>query len=1105
MFVHLHVHSPYSFGDGASEIEALVQQAAGLHMPALAVTDHNSVTAAVKFTQCCQGYGIKPIIGAEVTMVDQSHLTLIARTKEGFANLCRLLSRAYASGGRLSPSLPWKDLERHTGGLYCLSGCRRGAIPSLVRDHRYEEASVLATRLRDWFGPENLFLELQCDFFPQSERVNVEMVQLAEELRIGVVATNNCHYASKENAFTHALLRSVANGVTIEQVHERKPLNSEQYLKSPEQMQQLFRWCPEAITATWKIAESCENVLPEPKDLTPAYPVPSRYGCSASAYLRQMTYKGAKHRHGTISSDLQVRLDQELDLIDELCYANYFLAAWDIVRWCRQKDQIIRVTGRGSAADSAVAYALFLTEVDAFSLHLPFARFMARAEGVNAAKLPDIDLDFPNSRRDEVFAYIHQRYGKGHVARVCTYSTYWARSAVRDCGKALGLPVELIAHLAGNLHHFLRAGEIEEAFQRPELRPYEALRAPCQALMKACSGIEGLPRHLSMHSSGVVISHDPIDQIGVLSPPASGELPIVMWDKEDAPVLGINKLDILALGIHSATADAEAEINRHAPAGKVFRYDRIPRNDPLTYRVLRAGDAVGAFQAESAAERAYAAKLGPEHIDDLAAIIAQIRPGPIKSGVTHEFLALRNGKKEPRYVPPELQEVLGSTFGLVIYQEQVISMIAWCWDCSDGEADRFRKSLARHDHMNSMDKAKQEFVERTLSAHPQMSLEAVEQAFDQDISSWFAYGFTHGHALSFADTAEKSTFLSVHHPAAYFAGIMSNQPMGYYTNMSIATEARWRGVRVLPVDINTSDDKCTTPDPTTIQLGLKLVTGLRQEDVDLIISERKRERFSSLLDFCHRVPLHRDRLETLVLCGAFDRFDDGHRRGMLWALPETINLARSFESSVTNVGQGGFGWNVREITTPIAWDVERLTAWQEYVLTWQLTGVGPGCHPFAFLRSGLNAREIKSIEEVQKRPYGVPIRVAGLNIRPHQPPSRDGGKTIYTILEDEKRHLQCACRKEALEICTGTLITSPAVVAEGRVYRSGSSWTMEIERVEPLNMTLLAEESAILEDLLHPLHPPVPGHAGRPEQEEWEMGYNVATRLKALPVVGSRR
>jgi error-prone DNA polymerase len=1098
MFTHLHTHSPYSFQDGASSIETLVARADRLGMSALALTDHNSVTAAVKFTQTCAGYGVRPILGAEVLMEDGSHLTLLAQNPTGYANLCRLLTKAFYHGGRLSPALPWSEIPVHTEGLICLSGCRKGRVPSLVRNHRYDQARTQAVRLRDWFGRGHFFLELQCDFIPKALQVSRDLVELGQRIGVGVVATNNVHHATSEDAVAHEILRCIGTSTRVDQIHIDRPLNAERYLKSEREMLELFSWCPEAIQNTEAIADMCGPALPEPADVTPSYPVPEKHGCTAMEYLCRMTEQGAKHRWKSISDGLRRRLDEELKVIEAMGFADYFLTCWDIVRWCRKPEQKIRVTGRGSAADSAVAYALHLTDVDAHKHHLPFARFMALAEGLNKAKIPDIDLDFPNSRRDEVFAYLLQRYGENHVAQVCTYSTFWARSAVRDIGKAMQIPSDVLSAIGSNLHHWLAADEIEQAFTRPELRGYAHLKEPCQQLFSLCRRIAGHPRHLSKHSSGVIISRVPLDTIGVISPQASGVLPVLMFDKEDAPDLGLIKVDILALGIHSAIADTEAELTKRP--GKQITYDRIPRNDRETYKMIRGGHAVGAFQCESAAERAYAVKLGPEHIDDLAAIIAQIRPGPVRSGVTKEFIKLRNGLKQPGYIPPELVPVLGPTYGLVIYQEQVSSVIAYMWKSSDADADRFRKSLARHDKLDTMDKAEAEFVRRTLMARPEFSAEKAAEVFQKSIMTWCSYGFTEGHARSFADIAERSAYFSVHHPAEFFAGLMSNQPMGYYAPMTLATEARWRGVEVLPVDVNESFDKCTTPDEKTIRLGFKLVTGLREEDREAIVAERGRRPFASLLDFCARVSIHRDRLETLILAGAFDQLHERHRKGMLWALPETQALARSYKGEGIG-GQGAFSWPVTHLETPIAWDVPRLSAWEDYVLTWRLTGVGPGAHPFAYFRSALKHLDVSAIEEVQTRKSQQRVRTAGLNIRPHRPPTREGHTVLYTILEDEKRHLQCSCSGDALDRCTPTLITCPAVIAEGPVYRQGSGWTMHIEEVEPINMTRLVELSREIEEQVVPTERELV--TATDGTGDWHMGYNVPTRPKSLPTTGT--
>ncbi|MGC8667785.1 MAG: DNA polymerase III subunit alpha [Chthonomonadales bacterium] len=1053
-FVHLHVHTPYSFLDGASDIETLVRRTAELGMPALAMTDHDGVAASVKFSAQCAAYGIRPILGAEITMEDGSHLTLLARSRHGYARLCALISSSYAIGGRLTPRLPWESLEdlvtrplpegaphpQDGHDLFCLSGCRKGLVASLVRGHRYEQARAQAQRLRALFGSRSFFIELQDDLTPDAARVCRELADLADALGLQVVATNNVHHLERRDFTAHDILRCIAVGTTIDQVHSERPLNAERFLKPPQEMAALFAWRRDALTATWKIAEQCSTALPDASDVTPRFPVPEGMG-SAAQYLRTLTYRGARARYGKVTAAVRDRIEHELRIICELGYADYFLMCWELARWARR--QSIRCTGRGSAADSCVAFCLSLTDVDVIRRNLPFARFLA------PGKTPDIDLDFPSDRRDEVFRYIIQRYGEDHAASVCIFSTFWAKSAVRDVGKVLGLPQEVLAWLSDHLSHFVSADAIEEAFSRyAELRPHASLIPRFRVLFDLCRRIAGFPRHIGSHSSGVVISRVPLYTIAPLRGSARGITRIWELDKDDAEELGAMKLDVLSLRTLSAMADADAALR---PQGASV--DAIPYEDGRTFQMLRAGKAVGTFQFESAAQLALAVTLHPRNFEDLVASVALIRPGPIQGRVVQRFVACRNGWMRADTLHPCLAPILAKTYGCIVFQEQVVQVVAQMTGCTEAEADRFRKSISRHAKMGDMDRLRAEFVGKACTRHPELGEDRAHLLFDQ-IQGWAGYGFTEGHAASFALTGYRTAYLSAHYPAEYYAGLMNHQPMGFYPPNTLAAEARRRGVRILPVEINHSEDKCIPcrfghAAQPAIRLGFRLVSGLTAEDIAAILEARTLRPFASLLDFGMRVPLHRDRLENLILCGAFDGLHP-HRRGLLWRLEDTIGLAASYRAQ-----SGGLAMDLEpptEAPTPVAWDLEDFSAWEKFLWTWRITGVCAESHVLALLRPHLARQSVLTVREAMRQPGGGCVMVAGLNIRPHRPPTVSGNPVLFTLIEDETGMLQAAVFGDVLDQATPVLLTSAAVIAGGRIQRRGAGVSLQVEQVKPLRL-----------------------------------------------------
>ncbi|MDE2126257.1 MAG: DNA polymerase III subunit alpha [Armatimonadetes bacterium] len=1046
MPVSLHNHTPWSFLDGASDIDALVRRAAGFGMPALAMTDHNSVSAAVKFTQTCISWGIRPILGAEITMEDESHLTLLAQNRIGYGNLCRLLSAAYQFGGRLTPALPWQALGlQPTGGadmamldvtgLFCLSGCRKGRLWQVVCAHNSSAAQALIRGLQRAFGSQNFFVELQQDFTPDSSRVNNELAGAAHDARAGLVATNNVHYATPEDFAVHDLLRCVGAGVSIAQNHSDRPLNNERYLLSPDEMQRRFSAMPQAVENTQYIAERCEAALPDCDEITPRYTLPHGYA-DAAAYLCSLTWRGAEARYRPVTPAVKRRIEHELAVIVNLGYADYFLMAWRVALWARR--QGIRCTGRGSAADSCVAFCLMLTDVDVISRGLPFARFLT--EG----KTPDIDLDFPSDRRDEVFQHITQSYGAANVASVCTFHTYRSKSAVRDMGKALALPAQALEWFSGHLSSFIHADELHAAFEKqPELREYAGLRNRFDLLFRLCARIADFPRHIGTHSSGIVISRVPLSQIAPLRPSARGVTQIWELDKDDAEAVGAIKLDVLSLRTLSAVSDAEATLQRQDPA---FRYNRIPIRDDATYQLLRAGAAVGAFQLESAAQLSLAVTLQPEHFEDLVASVALIRPGPVRGDAVQRFVACRNGSMRAEFLHPCLVPILAKTYGTIIFQEQAILVIAAMTGCSEADADRVRKSLAKHARHNTMHEVREAFVRDSCRRHPDFDARRANLLFDM-LEGWSGYGFTEGHAASFAITAWRTSWLTAHHVAAWYAGMMSHQPMGFYSANSLAAEARRRGVTILPLDINESDDRCTAPDAETIRLGLRLASGLREADIAVILAARQTERFQSLLDFAVRAPLHRDAVENLVLSGAFDALHL-HRRGLLWRLDETLALAQQCRVAST----GSVLVMPAMMETPLAQDVAPFSPWDAYLWTWRLTGVCAECHVFAWMREALAAHGVMTTADAMRERAGSLVTVAGLNIRPHRPPTKSGAPVLFSTLEDEFGLLQTVCVGKAIDSCTATFLTAAAIVARGVVERRGVGVTLRILQVRPLRL-----------------------------------------------------
>jgi len=1043
MFVHLHVHTPYSFLDGASDIETLVRRAAALGMPALAITDHNSLTAAVKFDECCREFTILPIFGSELTMSDGSHLTLLSRTRTGYANICSLVSQAYVSGGRLSPSVPWEYVPLHTEGVICLTGCRKGILSRLILEHRFAEALNTAKRLKEWFG-ESLYVELQDDLTPHSYSLCQNLSLLARHINASVVATNNVHHATSSGMIAWDLKRCIAAGITIDDQHPDRPFNSERYLKSQREMSELFYWCPEALANTLRITELCsaEGIMPLKESITPRFAVPT--GMTSAQLLRQRAYEGARGRRGTITTVVRNRIEEELTLIDTMGYSDYLLHTDWAVRENRANG--IMITGRGSGADSEICYALGFTDIDPIARNLPVARWLA------VGKKPDIDLDIEDRRRDDVFRWFQSTYGADHVALCCTYATYWGRGAIRDIGKALALPSEALEWFRKHVTDFVTPSDLREDFMRsPTTRDHGDMLARYELLFDLAEQISGHPRHLGSHSSGLVIGGMPLSQLNVVSPSARGVLPILMLDKDDVETMGAVKLDILSLPILSVVIDATDDIRRSVPE---FRYDKIPKEDQNVYKMLWTGSNMGLFQLGSPAQAALATQLHPSDFEHLVASIGLIRPGPIKSKAVRKYVTAKNNYAKIQYLHPTLKPILERTYGVCCFQEQVQYIISAMIGLDDTEADRWRKKLAKHARNNTLEEAREEFIRNALARHPDLS-PGNAWLIGEEVISWHGLGFVEGHSASFALTAQKTAYLMYYHPAQYYAALMSNQPCGFYPSQSLAAEARRRGVRIDPIDINESQISCTTEeDGSAMRLGFCLISGMREEDMKTIIQQRSERYYASLLDFCVRVPMPRDIVERLLLCGAFERLHE-NTRGLMWRLDETLTKAVALRTDT-----GGLRLNLRipgEMATPIAEEIEDIDEFEKLIWQWRISGVTASCHPFAYFREALSARGIIPIHEALQKETGERVIVAGLNIRPHRPPAKDGGRHLFTTVEDETGYGQALFYGSKIDECLAPVLLSPIVVIAAIIKRQGDGAGMEVQRVWPLNVAKLRQ------------------------------------------------
>ncbi|QQE80337.1 DNA polymerase III subunit alpha [Alicyclobacillus sp. SO9] len=1048
-FVHLHCHSPYSFLDGASPIESLTAKAAMWGMSALALTDSNTIAGLPEFHKWAASYGIKPISGSEVTLTDGTHLTLLAENKTGYTHLCQLLTLAHeGEDGRLDPKLSERDLFANSEGLIVLSGCRKGRIAQHLLNYQPDAALAVAKKYQAVF-PGSYFLELQGDAYPRTNWLNSQLAELSRHTHIPMAGTSNVHHVNPADSPVYDALKCISCDTDVYTPHPNRPLNTTRYLHSKEEAYNRFAEYPEAVSSTQAIAQRCQVVLSLGASLFPKYKLPSKE-FSAMDYFRRLVYNGAKQRYGSLTNEIKERLEYEFSIILQLGYVDYFLVVWDIVRFARQNR--IRCAGRGSAADSAVAYCLFITDVDAVGRNLLFERFMS----LERAERPDIDIDFDSRRRDEVIDYVYRKYGRDYVARIATLQTFRGRSAIREFGKALGVPQRILDVVAKRVPAMAHADDLAEMFDRiPEMQELKQYQKQLSWIWKLAEKAAGFPRHFGMHVGGVVISSRPLYEVTSLQPSAKGEW-MTPFDKHAVEDVGLVKLDLLSLRTMSAIEDTIVQSERQ---GRAVDYDSIPLDDKATFAMIGRSDTVGVFQLESPAQRALQARLESSGLEDLVASVALIRPGPIQGNMVDPFIRRRRGLEPISYLHPKLEPILAKTYGVVLFQEQVIEIATVIAQFSPGEADELRRVMSKARTRAEMDRIGDRFLKKARQAGVD---EAAADTIFSYIKGYASYGFCEAHAAAFAATSYKTAYLSRHYPAEFFASILNQQPMGYYPVHVVCAAARQRGIAVIGPDINRSEWECTVK-KNQIQLGFCLIKGIRQSLVQKIVSERQQHGgFESAPDCISRVhDLDRLSAEKLIRVGSFDGVSNVPRQSQLWELPHWfarrmnhLPLLRheSVQQKPLEITSKAIIRNDRQKyrnTFDDAAKERQLLAGQlsdEY----NLVGVGVSGHWLDLFRPHLKTEGYAEAKDVIHCPDNAQIKLAGIVVRPHRPPTRSGRTTVFFTLEDETGFADATMFENVYQ-ATGSIIFTPygrLIGMEGTVqYRESQRPQLIVSRV----------------------------------------------------------
>src|SRR4051812_12992423 len=908
-YVELHCCSAFSFLRGGSFPEQLAEVAAELKIPAIALLDRNGVYGAQRFSVAAREHGIRPIIGAELSMEDGSILPVLVENRTGYKNLCELLTQAHLRSEKGKCAVRWDELPHFADGLVAFLGSARlqranaspartfGILPKQsFAENRFTNqiesnqssrmhntfASTLeacapqnsADRARfliDVFRRENVFIELQRHFIRGEKPINRELIDLARANRLPLVATNGVQYASPYGREVLDVFACIREHTHLDAAGKLLTQNAERHLKSGREMRAIFADLPEAIEHTSRLAErltfSLENIGYE----FPEYPVP--VGHSMDSFLRTIVWFGAQQRYAAISPKVKRQIEEELALITKLGFPGYFLIVWDIINFCREHN--IMVQGRGSAANSAVCYCLGITPVDPVSNNLVFERFLSeRRKG-----WPDIDLDLPSGdRRESVIQEIYRRYGKHGAAMTANVITYRGRSAAREIGKALNLSPSILdrfSHLFahGDFPHTLDlAAQIEQA-GLPKAHPRMA------AFISLYQAIYGLPRHLGQHSGGMIICQGKLSSFVPLENASMPGRVVAQWDKDDCEDLGIVKVDLLGLGMMSVMQDA-FELCRER--GRPIDLAHIPTDDAPTYKMMQEADTIGVFQIESRAQMATLPRMKPKCFYDVVIEVAIIRPGPIQGDMVHPYLNRRAGREKVTYFDPRLEPILARTLGVPLFQEQMLKIAMIMADFSGSEAEELRRALSFHRSEERMQKVSVKL--RAGMARNNVAPEVIEKIL-QSITSFALYGFPESHAISFAILAYGSAYLKVHRGPEFYASLLNNQPMGFYTPATIVKDAQRHGIHMLPVSAGESRWVCTVVSNDTVRLGFCVVNGMRKEHGEALVAERERVAFDSLEDFKRRVVLSKEELRTLAELGALNCFS-AHRRAAMWKVEE---------------------------------------------------------------------------------------------------------------------------------------------------------------------------------------------------------------------------
>jgi error-prone DNA polymerase len=1031
MYVELHARSAFSFLEAAALPEALAERAARLEQPAIALLDADGVYGAPRLYRACTRLGLSARVGAEVTLADGSRLPLLVEDREGYQNLCRLLTRMKMRAPKGEGAATFEELTEFSAGLVCLTGGGRGPVAAALARAGAPAGRECLERLVGIYGRSSVFAELQRHLSRPEEARNEWLRAEAARLRLAPLATNEPLLVARQDRPLLDVLTCIREHTTLDAAGRLLARNSEHFMKTGRVMDRLFADCPEAVANTGELALRLGFTLKDLGYRFPDYPLPR--GETPLGFLRQLAHAGARDRYGSgpLAEKARRQIEHELALIGRLDLAGYFLIVWDLVQYCRAHDVLVQ--GRGSAANSAVCYALGLTAVDPVGMELLFERFLSEERG----EWPDIDLDLPSGdRRETVIQYVYERYGRLGAAMTANVITYRGRSAAREVGKTLGLPADTIERLSQLVSNWEYTDPGDSLLAHLGEAGCDPAEPRMQHFARLWSGIQDLPRHLGQHSGGMVIAQGRLDGVVPLEPATMPGRSVVQWDKDDCAALGIVKVDLLGLGMMSLLQDALEMIRRR---GGAVDLAHLPQNDPKVYAMLQQADTIGVFQVESRAQMATLPRLRPERFYDLVVQVAIIRPGPIVGDMVHPYLRRRAGR-EPITVPhPALEPILERTLGVPLFQEQLLRMAMATAGFTGGEAEELRRAFG----FKRSERAMREVEVKLRAGMARQGISgAAAEAIIHSITAFALYGFPESHAASFALLAYASAYLKAHHPAAFYAALLNNQPMGFYDPATIVGDAGRHGQGIRPADVNFSGWLCAIEPDGVVRLGLRYVRGLREEAGRRLEAERRGRPFASVADVVKRGGLRRDELAQLARVGALASLEP-ERRAALW------EAARAGRPA---------GALYEELPAPREPSPLRpMSAEERLVADYEGTGLTLGPHPMAFRRGELLRMRVSRAADLAAFRHGAWVKVAGAVVVRQRPGTAKG--FVFLNLEDETGLVNVIVRPALFHRHRLALVNEPFLLIEGSLQRQDNVTSVRAERLAPLRHRLASVPS----------------------------------------------